>query len=381
MPGVETVSEKERLASLAQHWLHEPSIALDTESDSYHRYPAQGCLLQVATASGVWVVDPIALRDLSPLGPVLSDPRIEKIFHAADNDIRVLDRFWGLRVRNVFDTGLAARFIGLRRPALDTVLNEVLGVRIEKSEELQRGDWGVRPLSDAALAYAAEDVAHLLPLRDRLRDRVESLGRAEWVAEEFNRLESIRYTPPDPPEVSFLFLKGSHVLDGRGLAVLRDLVVFREAEARRRTLPPSRLLPDHILVALAQEPKVDLPHVPGLGPVELRRLGPGLKAAIKSGLASPPFARPPQPPRDGRPTDEQEGRLRGLKRWRNAHAERLDLDPALVWPMTSLERLARDPAARSEEMSSPAVRRWQRDEFGPSLRKLLSDGSPSANGL
>ena len=370
---MELVATAGRLKVLVESLLREERIALDTEGNSFHRYPEQLCLVQIGASSGTYVIDPIAIDDPAPLGALLAEPRVEKVVHSADYDLRSLDREWGFRVRNLFDTSIAAKFTGAQRLGLDTVLVDVLGVEISKDTRLKRSDWSIRPLFEAALEYAADDVAHLLELRDSLSRRLASLGRQAWVAEECARMEEVRYSPPDPPEVAFLSMKGSRKLDGRGLAVLRELVVFRDAEARRRGVPPYRVVSNDALLFLAQSPGSDLADAPGLGETARRRIGRALLAAVRAGGSAQPVSRPlPLTMPEPRPTQAQLDRFQALKRWRTEQGERLGLDPALIWPMASLELLARSPQALAEELSSStAVRRWQRAEFSASLRQRL----------
>ena len=162
----EVIDTPARLASLVETLLQEPCIALDSESNSFHRYPERVCLVQIATRTDAWMIDPLAFEDVTSFGRLLADKGVEKVIHAADNDVRSFDREWGFRVGNVYDTSIAGRFTGMRRSGLDTVLLEGLGVTIKKSKNLQRADWTVRPLSAEAMAYAVDDVTHLI---DRVR--------------------------------------------------------------------------------------------------------------------------------------------------------------------------------------------------------------------
>ena len=185
------------LAAVAADLAKQRQVALDTESNGFFRYPEQVCLLQFATESNIYLVDPLAIGDVSPLGPVFEDERIEKIMHGADYDIRSLDREWGYRLRNLYDTGVAAHFIGMDRLGLGVLIEELLGITVAKEKRLQRADWSVRPLSEEALAYAAEDVAHLLDLRRVLTEKLTTLERHAWVTEEHGRLTEVRYSPQD----------------------------------------------------------------------------------------------------------------------------------------------------------------------------------------
>ena len=347
-------------------------IGVDTEADSRHHYPEKVCLVQVATDRGAYVIDPLAIGDLSGLGRVLVDPRVEKVLHGADYDLRGLDRDFGFGVTPLYDTNVAARLAGLERFGLAALMEDLLGIVIPKQAALQKSDWSRRPLRPEALSYGAEDVVHLGALRDNLDARLRGLGRQAWVAEECERLAEVRYTAPDP-ETAFLSVKGAGRLDGRALAVLRPLYEMREAEARRRDLPQGYELSGEAMVHLAAHPDAALAVVPGIGAATVRRLGDAIRRAVRSGQQAPPYARPrPETPPLPRPTSAESKRMGRLKAWRQAHGKRLALDPALLWPARSLDRLARAPGTLEEESRSPEVRRWQAAELGGSLRELLN---------
>ena len=376
---MEIVDSAEGLAALAERLSSEKRIVIDTESNSFHRFPERICLVQIGAAGRAWVVDPLPLsrEETAPLGRLLAQPSIVKVMHAAANDIRAFDKEWSFPTVNVFDTSTAARFCGMDKVGLDTVLEETLGVIIIKSKNLQRADWTLRPLSEEALRYAVNDVAHLTDLQDALSAKVDALGRTAWVAEEFRRLEDVRYRAPDPPEIAFLGAKGSRELDARGLAILRELYVFRHNEGLRSGVPPFRILSERALIDIAKTGGGELSPTPDLPRGVLNRWGKRLQQARDRGLNAEPFERPrgnPAGATDPRPTREQVERLKALKAWRTGHAARLGLDPALIWPMPSLELLARDPAAVAEEArgESQWVRRWQQREFGELLAGALA---------
>ena len=365
------VTEAAHFAELLRDVSRQDRIALDSESNGFHRYPERVCLLQVATVNAVYIIDPLALEDVSPLGEVLADDRIEKVLHGADYDVRSLDRQWGFRFRNLHDTGIAARFVGMERLGLGAVMLETLERTIDKDKELQRADWSLRPLKPRALDYAAGDVLHLLELRQVLGERLEALGRTGWVAEECARQAEVRYSTPDR-EMAFLSIKGAGVLDGRGLAILRALHHFREEQAIKQGRPPFRIITDQALLYLAAHPTEELAKVPGLGEYGVRRYGQGLRRALREGLDAEPVQRA-WAPRDI-PSAEETARLKLLKAWRTKEGERLGLDPSVLWPAASLERLSRAPDPLDAEVASPEVRHWQRRHMAPLLRAFVSAG-------
>ena len=351
----------------------ERRIGLDLESDGFFRYPEQVCLIQVSTSHDVFVIDPLAIGGMEPLGEVLANRRVETILHAGSHDVLSLDRDWGIRIKSMFDTNIAAAFVGMPRLGLGTVLEQALGVDIPKEKRIQRSDWSNRPLSRTALDYAANDVRYLHELRDSLGNQLEELGREDWVREECQRLAETRYEPSDP-EMSVFNVKGWRNLDGRGLAILKALVDYREDHAIRLGRPHFRVVPDMALISLAQKPDVKLRSVRGLGKFAHGGLAEGIRGAIAEGSSANPPRRPAQPSPPRIPRGEREGisrRLSKLKQWRIAQGKCLSLDPALLWPMKSLQRIARSPDNLQAELREPEVRRWQREEFGESLRGAL----------
>ena len=374
--AAETVTTTERLAEVVRRASGSRVVGLDIESNGLHRYPERVCLVQLASEGSVFLIDPIATPDMSSLGGLLSDPSVEKVLHSADYDLRSLDRDWGFRIRSLFDTSVAAAFLGSTSLGLAAVLQEYLGVQVPKSRRLQRADWTVRPLSEEARIYAASDVLHLERTRDVLLARLDRLSRLAWVREECERLAEIRHRPVDT-EWAFLSTKGSHALDGRGLAVLRSLHRFREREAVRRDRPPFKVMSDAVLVGLAASPESDLGTVKGLGRYGRHPASRELRAAIRGGLRDGVVRRPRRRSRSGRrlgPSERSKTaeRLRSAKGWRTRQGQRLGLDPALLWPTASLERLADRRSNVDEELEGPDVRAWQRRELGDSLRALFA---------
>ena len=284
--------------------------------------------------------------------------------------MRSLDRHSGLHLRNLFDTSIAARFTGITQLGLETLTRDLLGIAINKSKRLQRADWGRRPLSAEALEYAATDVHHLIALKDILDQRLRTLGREAWVVEECTRIEEVRYTAPNL-ETAYLHVKGAKDLDGRELAVLQSLVLFREEEARRQNRPLFFVLPDATLIFLATNVQADLSEVPGFGQTGLKRFGQGLQQALDNGMTAPPIHRPPRA-KFVRTSEEAGKLLSHLKEWRISLGSSLSLDPSLLWPLTSLERLAKAPDTLSVELISDNMRDWQRDVVASSLQDCLS---------
>lgn len=367
----EILTNSRQLFNVSNSLLRQQRIAIDTESNSRHRYPERVCLVQLATDTCIYLIDTLSVEDLTPLGNVLADPSITKVIHGADYDIRCLDREWKFQLRNLFDTTVAARFAGIEKYGLSALIEELLGIQIPKDARLQKSDWSVRPLSRKALEYAATDVSYLFGIQEVLAKRLEVLGRTTWVAEECVRLEEIKYVAPDP-EAAFLSLKGSAKLDRQQKAMLKQLFLLRESEAYIRNRPPYFVLPHETLLYLAANPDTDLTQLPVLKGHTNTRFGKLLVKALRSRVDTIPVQG--QTYRKSRiMSKDAKTRLEKLKQWRSAYGEQLSLEISLVWPRSSLERLASNPTSLSSELASPEVRQWQQEQFSKSLETTLAN--------
>ena len=377
------IESMRELESLAGRLAREPLVAADTEAAGYHRYVDRLCLLQLSTRDETWLVDTLAVGSLNPMADVFEDPSIEIIFHDADYDLRLLDRDFGVHVRGLFDTKIAARFVGERAFGLSSLLEAKLGIAMEK--KFQRADWAKRPLSDEMLEYAAMDTRHLAELRDVLRSRLEEMGRLAWAEEEFRLAEQQGWDPPEDEDSAYMKLKGARDLDRRGLAALRELHAWREGIAEERDVAPFRVLNNEPILGMAAKLPADdreLVKVPGMSEGNVRRYGRDLLAALdrarsvpESDLPSWPRG-PRRPPRD----PEVDARADRLREARDRAAERLDLERGFLMPRAQLEELARKrPKDRRELAEITGVRSWQVEAIGDELLAVLSGESPNSN--
>ena len=367
------ISEQGEWDEAARELEHAPRIALDTERNGRFAYRERICLIQISQGSDTYLLDPLAVKDLSALGRLLADEAVIKVMHGCEEDIRFFDRDFGYTVRNLFDTGLAARFLGVVRPNLGAVLEEFSGVMIPKDPRLQVSHWGLRPLSGPALEYAASDVHHLLPLADELEYRLAKLGRVEWVQEECRRIEALRHPPDEPLDTAFRRIKGWDALNPRQATILHELYAFRDGKACVWDVPPTQAASNNDLLTLAQAggqpPR-------GVGGMLATRCFGELMEAIDRGKSRPEL--PPAPRAEsnhGGWTPERRERLKMLKQWRNRLGQELDLAVSHVWPTPSLERIAVEPARLARELAGGdgEVRRWQGAEFGSRLSELIND--------
>lgn len=369
----EYIDRPDELARVVQRLSGEPLLGVDTEAAGYHRYLDRLSLLQISTREVNLLIDPLALDDLSPLRPLLADPDTEKIFHDADFDLRILNRDLGVVIEGLFDTQIAAAFLGQRSLGLGAIVERYLGISLPKA--FQRADWAERPLSEGMKDYAATDTAHLPDLRDRLREALLEKGRLEWAEEEFVRREQIRWVEPDNSE-AFLRIKGARDLTPRGLAILRELYEWREDVARERDQATFRVLPNQAMIELSLRPTTtprQLHDYKGVGPALVERRGHELAAAIQRGLDVPQDELPHFPPSKRWARDpEVEARAERLRGVRTKRATELDLDPGFLMARALLDEIARrNPGSVEELLAVPDIRRWQVDALGASLLEAL----------
>ena len=332
-------------------------VAVDTEADSLHAYPEKVCLIQISTVSGDRLVDPLAGLDLDPLLDALSGH--ELIMHGADYDLRLLRKHHEFVPGAIFDTMLAARLLGLRQFGLSHLVEKLLAVKLEKGP--QKANWALRPLTERMERYARNDTHYLKPLADRLRSELRAHGRLAWHQESCAQLiqESTAHRPADLDSV--WRVKGSHLLDRPGLAVLRELWQWREREAIAANRPPFFVLSHDVLVRIAAASVAARPIEPFLPRhISERRRG-GLMKALHRGLHLPPDRHPRFPRRvHRRPGEGEKRRLAELEHHRNTHAARLGIDPTLIASRAVLSDLAHDWDKHAGELMA-----WQRDLLKP----------------
>lgn len=367
---VDTPAELRRLVQALDG---EAVLAFDLEADSLHHYREKVCLLQVATAKAVYLVDPLAVPDLSPLAEILGNPLVRKVFHGADYDIRSLRRDFSLTVCNLFDTMIACQLLGEKEVGLAAVLRKRFGVELDK--RYQKADWSKRPLDQGMINYAAADTSFLVALYQQLERELVVRGRLSWVEEECVLLSEVRAVDREG-EPFYLRFKGASRMDRRTLAVLEELLRFRDQRAHFLDRPPFKVLSNETIRALAESKPAamqDLTGVPGLPARSVERYGRDIVKAVAKGLAVPDsllpsISRPVRPERDA----EREERLKRLKRWREGKAQALGIDAGVLVNNALLETLAKEvPRTMGEMDDLPVMRRWQKGELGEELLAML----------
>jgi len=341
-------------------------LAVDTEGASFHRFIDRIYLLQITTRDRSAVIDPIPLGAPARLGEILEDSAVEVVFHDADYDLRLLHQDYGWHVRNIFDTRIAAQLLGIKSFGLAALLEQFFGVQLDKKH--QRADWSLRPLTQGMLDYAAQDTRYLLDLRDELRSRLEKLGRLEWAKEEFERLEGTRWESEDESQI-FLRIKGARDLTRRELALLRELVPWRDGVARELDRATFRVMGNEVLLDIARTAPRNVQQLAGLKGMPrgiLDRGGAAILSAVKRGLEVaeehlPKFPRSAKWERE----EDFEASVTKLKSVRDAAAIRLSLDPGVLCSRERLEAIVRRKPSRVKDLEDvPGLRRWQVGEMG-----------------
>jgi len=351
------------------------TIAVDTEGASFHRFVDRIYLLQMSTRDLTAVLDPLAIGKPAALGHVLESDRIEKVFHDADYDLRLLHQDYGWNTRRLFDTRVAAQLLGIRAFGLAALLERAFGLKLDKKH--QRADWSMRPLPRDMLDYASQDTMYLLELRNRLAAELESAGRWSWAAEEFERLEGTRWEEPEGEDTGYMRIKGARDLDRRELAIFRELVRFRDGIARELDRATFRVAGNEALFAVAKERPQSLEALAAIKGVPrgiAERRGSEMLAAVRRGMEVPEDQLPkfPRAPRWDRDADF-DNRVNALRTAREETAQRLGLDPGFLCAREKLETIARKRPKTLEELAEvPDLRRWQIEVLGPAFLKALA---------
>ncbi|MFN3874773.1 MAG: ribonuclease D [Flavobacteriales bacterium] len=374
MAAFELITGREVLAKRAAELGKASIIALDTEASSFHHYKEQVCLVQLSTRERTFLIDPLALPDLKPLKDLLADPGMEVVIHDADYDLRILAKYHGIRVENVFDTLVAAELLNEPEIGLAPLLLKYQNVQVNK--KYQKADWSKRPLPADMLAYAAGDTSHLIALRDQFKERLVAEGRWDWAEEEFQLLTGAPFNLPPDEEPAFLRVKGAKMLKPPQLAILREAHAWREALAEKMDRAPFMVLSNEDLLALATDPPKaakELGSRKGFSERLAQRHGRDLMAAVQRGLDLPKeqWPRLPKPKRWQR-DDDFDDRLKRLKQVRDRLTAEHGLRMGIVASNQMLTEIARTKPGDLDALAAlPGIRRYQVRHFGEALLKAL----------
>lgn len=365
------ISDPGSLWSLCQRLRDSARIALDTEFVGEESFVPRLELIQVAAGDLCAVIDFPAVGSLDGLSELLHDTRIEKVVHAGRQDLELFYAYTGHVPTPIFDTQLAAAMVGYgTQVAYAQLVQRVLGTKLAKSHTLT--NWSQRPLTPDQITYALEDVQYLLPVYEHLCQRLQSLGRLDWVKEEFTRLELKSSEGAQDLRHRYQRIRGWDNLNPRSAAVLRELAAWREDEARRRNVPRGRVIRDEVLLELARRPPATLAALRatrGLHPSEVDRNGEPLLARIRDGLVLPE-SEWPEIPRSRRPEPESAGLVDLLQAVLKACAREQEIAPSLLASASDLQTLV-DAKQDREKLDLPILHGWRRKLAGGMLLQVL----------
>ncbi len=360
------IDKPEQLATLCEQLRRHDWLTLDTEFLREKTYRPRLCLLQVANPEVIACIDPLALDDLSPLLEVLYDSGITKVLHAAHQDLEIFFEMRGALPTPVFDTQIAATLLGHGdQIGYGNLVKAELGIELDKAHA--RTDWCHRPLSDAQLDYAADDVRHLREIYLRQRQQLTEMGREQWLQADFNELvDPERYS--NPPETAWLRVKGANRLRGVQLAVLQALAAWREQQAQQSNRPRRWILKDEVLLDLAKQMPGDearLRRIRGLEEGNVQRHGSNLLKLIAEAKRLPKEQWPTL--KEGqRLPPEQEPLVDVLMALLRERSQQQTISPSAVASRRELERLVLG------ESDIPLLQGWRAAIAGQALQALLN---------
>ncbi len=350
-----------------------PQLAIDIESDSFYAYRERVCLIQISSSSKDYIIDPLAIQDLSLLGKIFSNPATEKIFHAGEYDVLCLKRDYQFEFKNLFDTMIAARFLGEKELGLKAAISRHFQVDLCKKH--QRADWGKRPLSDEQLRYAQLDTHFLISLSDIQKKSLLERGRLEDAKEASENLSTLQaQTRPFDAE-GYRKIRGSRDLAPESRGILKELYLCREEIARVKNKARFRIMNDELLLQIAKTcPKdvSELSQIKGMTPYLLQAFGRHILDCVSRGEKSPeaPVGLVDKT-RSRRAPPEEINLFERLRLWRKAQGETEGLDPAAILSTEQLKDIAHALWNKKKDVFR-SLSALKKNRYEQSLLKFIS---------
>lgn len=357
------ITTSDKLGELIEELKGEPLYGMDTEFHRERTYFAHLALLQVSWSSGIALIDTLAV-DIAPFGEILQGPGLA-ILHAADQDLDILGRSCGCVPREMFDTQIAAGFLGFSSASLLSLVERLLNRRLEKGDQLT--DWTRRPLTKTQLRYAASDVTHLLDLYSVISERLRARGRFEWAMEEC-MIELDRSHEPSVPEEAWWKLRQARQFRGKERGIAQELAAWRERKAQSTDQPVRFLISDLALASIAHRPPKDRSELEQVRSVESRHVASGAAAeimdAIERGkaLSIERLHLPPGP--QGESIAKPVVAIAAA--WVGERAHELSIDPAILATRSDIVAFLQEPPAGRLQSS------WRNSIVGEPIRRLIS---------
>ena len=372
------IEDTDSLEAMVAELMNTPIIGVDTEADSFHHYQERVCLIQLSDLSKDYIVDPLKIDDCSSLQRLFAREDLLTVLHGGDYDVVSMKRDFGVTFANLFDTMIAALFLGMPRIGLADLIETSFGYHIDK--RYQRHDWSSRPLLDEHLHYARGDTHFLLALREILMLKLERAGRRAAFEEECNLLARREWTGRGRNPNDFMRVKRSRSLDEDGRRVLRSLWGWREARAKEVDRPVFKVLSDSIMIGIASARPASAEQLHAVirkGSTLARKHGDELLKSVSDGLADEtPLPKPqgkPKPKSSPRKGPGMDQLLGPLKEWRNNLVQTKKLSPVVVANNQLLKEISRSAPGSIEELAAvPGIRRWQVADFGEEILSVIT---------
>lgn len=347
----------------------EPVLAIDTESNSLFAYRERVCLVQISTPLTDYLVDPLALTDLSPLAPIFANRDQQKIFHAAEYDVICLKRDYKFEINNIFDTMIAARILGEPQVGLGSLLTTYFSIILDK--RFQRADWAKRPIPPAMLDYARMDTHFLFALKAIMESKLVENELLELAIEDFNLVSRVSQPVIEPNGKSCWKVSGANRINPREAAILQALCAYRDQYAQKVDLPHFKVLSNDLLVEISQRApltKEELSTVPGMSERLFKRHADGLLKAMEAGENATPPARQQR----ARPDPSMLLRLSALHDWRKELGKKLKVESDVILPRDYMEKIAaRNPRDLAELKNIMAMLPWRYQQYGKTILGII----------
>jgi ribonuclease D len=367
------IESKDQLETICESLLKEKMIGVDLEADSMHCFKEKICLIQIASSTEAFLIDPFEFDDLSPFIDVLESHDVIKIFHGSDFDVRSLDRDYNAKINNLFDTEIASRFLGVKERGLAALLKKHFDLDVDK--KYQKEDWSKRPLRQEMIEYSVGDVTHLARLYDIIKSRLDEHKRYSWAKEEFELQANVRY---ESNHVNPLFtkFKGAGKMDNRSLAALENLLQVRIKIAEQKDRPLYKVMSNQSLMTMAYEKPVSVKQIVKDRIFSKRQADmygdlcvDAIEAAIDlehKDLPSYPKTRRPR--RDPKVHE----RIERLKRMREKLSESMDIEPGFLLNNAIIGSISfNNPRTLDELLEVDQVRNWQVAAIGEDILRNL----------